>query len=338
MFIWVYENSNLNSELIGNTAMFYFLLTPYEGPTKARYQHSCVLVAEGLKKLGHSFGGNIDYFPDPSGNFAISHVDYTEQEYIITSAPEEFDTQIKQFLRIPGRKLIIIDTKDEGVRPLSRQYAPIAHRYFLSSATSDSKMIVPWVFGATSRMIDSVRPSPWAERKRSIAWTHRVDNHQIRNHVKGYYDATQTLYTTYIDKFKVPEGSDLHFWNHTGRRHSTEYFKFIGQHTILDAHGGYSIGSKEIVQWDSWKVWEGFLSGCLVVTADLEYYGIVLPFPLVPFEHYIPVRYDQLEASYEKLWKLSDAEQQRIAAAGRAHILQHYTPERLAAYMVKRLH
>jgi hypothetical protein len=145
------------------------------------------------------------------------------------------------------------------------------------------------------------------------------------------------FYTTYIDNFKVPEGSDLHFWNHTGRRHSAQYFEFIGQHTILDAHGGYANGPSEIVQWDSWKVWEGFLSGCLVVTADLDHYDIQLPFPIVPFKHYIPVRYDQLDASYEKLWKLSDVEQERIAATGRAYILQHYTPESLAAYMLKRL-
>jgi hypothetical protein len=159
----------------------------------------------------------------------------------------------------------------------------------------------------------------------------------MRTAVKGHYDASRTPYTSYIDNFKVPEGSDLHFWNHTGRRHSAQYFEFIGQHTIIDAHGGYENGPGEIVQWDSWKVWEGFLSGCLVVTADLDHYDIQLPFPLVPFKHYIPVRYDQLGASYEKLWKLSDAEQERIAAAGRAHILQHYTPESLAAYMLKRL-
>jgi hypothetical protein len=315
--------------------MFYFLLSPYNGPTKANYQHSCILLAEGLKKLDQPFGANIDYFPDANGVFTIPKVDYTDQEYIITSAPEEFEETINRLLQLPHRKLIIIDTKDEWVRPKSAKYLSRAHRYFVSTARVATRIIMPWAFALTNRMIDAARPTPWALRNPAIAWTHRVDNHELRNRVKAHYDQRKIPYDTYLDNFKVPEGDDVHYWDHTGRRHSYEYFEFIGNHKVLDAHGGYSSNLKEIVQWDSWKVWEGFAAGCLVVTADLDYYRVILPFPLIPFTHYIPIRYDQLDASYDKLSRLPDAEQEKIAAAGRAFVLEHYTPATMAAYMFK---
>jgi len=316
--------------------MFYFLLNSYNSPNKANYQHSCILLAEGLKKMGYTIGGNIDYFPDQAGNYTICKAALTNQTYIITSSPEDFADDIKQILQTPKRRLIIIDTKDEWVRSKSTQFLTVAHRYFMSTATIVNNTIRPWVFGITQRLIDSASPSnkSWSEREAGIVWAHRVGNHQLRNIVNVYYKERQIHVVKYLDEYKTPDGSDLHNWNHSGRRHSKEYFEFIGKHRYIDAHGGYSINRDQIVQWDSWKIWEGFLAGCLVITADLDYYKIKLPFPLIPFEHYIPIRYDQLGISYDKLFSMSDIDQAKVASAGRKYILEHYTPENLTKYML----
>jgi len=321
--------------------MFYFLLNPYIGPAKANYQHSCVLLAEGLKRLGHDVRGNIDYFPDLSGNYMISKYpnELVSTDYVITASPEDFTTEIRQLTSTSNAKLIVIDTKDEWIRHKSTQFLSVAHRYFMSTAILVSPKIKPWVFGITERMSEAAHtPIKWTDRKAAIVWAHRVDNHQIRNLVKDHYKRKNLPVATYLDAFATPTSETAaHYWNQTGRRHSPEYFQFLADHRYLDAHGGYRQSQNVIVQWDSWKVWEGFLSGCLVITADLDYYNIRLPFKLIPFKHYIPIRYDQLDVSYDRLFRLPDAEQERIAVEGRTYVLEQYNATSLATYLLDNL-
>ena len=49
--------------------MFYFLLKPFVGPKQANYQHAPIVFAEGLQQHKIPFSANVDYYPDPSGNF-----------------------------------------------------------------------------------------------------------------------------------------------------------------------------------------------------------------------------------------------------------------------------
>jgi hypothetical protein len=336
--------------------MYHFLLSPYNGPTKANYQHACIILAEGLQALNLTYTANIDYFPDCSGAYLFTKGTGEKAQYLITSAPEEFATEIEQK---HGKKLIIIDTKDEWVRPKSAQFLSHAHKYFMSSAKLTTPVIKPYAFALSNRMIVALKdltlppldppppvpksdpdmpapepkPTPWSQRQKAIVWAHRVDNHSLRNTVKSFYDKSKIPLATFLDNFTKP-ASDEHLWNHTGRRHSPAYFSFLANHRYLDAHGGYPAGPSRINQWDSWKVWEGFLAGALVITADLDHYNVRLPHRLIPYEHYIPVRYDQLEASYAKLFRLPDAEQERIAKSGRDFVLAHYNPKAMAQYVI----
>ena len=315
--------------------MFHFLLNPYRGPTKANYQHCCVVFGEGLKALKIPFSANIDYFPDASGNYLFSAGESSPGAYIVTSAPEDFANELKT-----KKRIIIFDAKDEWVRSKSTHFLPISYRYFITTCVNTTNVMRPLCFAVSTRMLRAKAepPAPWSKRRPEIAWTHRVDNHYLRNFAKSFYDKSDIPYDTYIDNFTEPTKEAYHDWCHTGRRHSPAYFEFLRQHRYLDAHGGYPTQSKNrIVQWDSWKVWEGFLSGMLVITADLDYYNIELPFKLVPFRHYIPVRYHEIEKCYKDLFSLPDAEQEAIAIAGRDFVLTHFTPDSMAKYITNSL-
>lgn len=310
--------------------MFHFLLKPYEGPTKANYSHAAIVFAEGLKALGKPFTANIDYFPDPSGAYLFVKGE-CDATYIVTSNPEDFVTELDQNSE---KKLIILDTKDELVRHTSTKFMPYAHKYFMSTLDWPMKVksLKPFAFAASNRMIEGIQPTPWGSRSSSIAWAHRIEEHCLRDAVKGFYDTNdKPKIDVFNDDFAAQES---HWWKHTGRRHSPAYFEFIAKHKYLDANGGYQRDSTTIVQWDSWKVWEGFLAGCLVITADLDYYGITLPERLVPFVHYIPIRYDRLEESYAAMFKLTDKQHKAIAAAGREFALAHYAPIPMANYIL----
>jgi len=291
-------------------------------------------MAEGLKALNIPFTANIDYFPDISNTYLFTAGNANKAHYIITSAPEEFVEEIKSFTN-EKKKLIIFDTKDEWIRAKSTQFISMSHRYFMSTAITTSLVVRPFAFAVSNRMIESIKQdSPWKKREASIIWAHRVTNHTLRNLVKSYYIKNKIQLATFLDNFTVPDPETSHMWNHTGRRHSPQYFDFLTKYKYLDAHGGYPGRLSTISQWDSWKVWEGFLAGCLVITADLDYYNIRLPFRMIPYEHYIPIRYDDLEESYGKLFQLPDIEQERIAKSGQAFVLKYYNPSKMAEYVI----
>ena len=319
---------------------FYFLLSPYGGPEKANYQHACVVLAEGLKSLQILFNSNINYYPDPSGTYLFEMGTSTPHSYIVTSAPEEF----AHVLKTNKNKLIILDTKDEWIRPKSTAFIPQVHRYFMSSCCQETQVVKPWCFAASNRMLNitehnNQHQTEWQERSDRIVWAHRVTNHALRNHALNFYKRTYTPLDTYLDNFKQPQESAAHHeWQHTGRRHSPDYFNYLSQHKYLDAHGGYPTSSHQrIVQWDSWKLWEGFLSGNLVITADLDYYNILLPFKLIPFKHYIPIRYHEMDKSYEKFFSLPDTEKEAIAREGAKFVREHFNPTSMAQYMLSML-
>ena len=323
--------------------MFYFLLRPYKKPTEANYQHAAILFAEGLQALNHPFSANIDYFPDPSGNYLFQKDTVNKDvKYIVTSHPEDFKDLL---LQLQHYKLIIFDSKDEWIRSSSTSLSHLSYRYFMTTAKVITDKVKPLCFGATNRMIavTAAATSKWSDRKEAIFWAHRVDNHQIRNFVKNYYTRSNTPLHIHLDNFEpeaeaaVEEAVAAHYWQHTGRRHSPSYFKALQEYRYMDAHGGYPTREGSINQWDSWKVWEGLLAGMLVITADLDYYKIKLPFALVPYQHYIPIRYDHIDDGYNALNRLSDEKKTAIAKAGQEYALKNFTPKSMSKYIMDQL-
>ena len=319
--------------------MFYFLLKSYNGPTQANYQHSCIVFAEGLIKINIPFKSNIDYFPNESEIFLFQKdVIKKETIYIVTAHPEDFTEDIIR-LKAEGKTIVIFDSKDEWIRPQSTNLLYLAHRYFMTSSNITTKIIKPLCFAISNRMIEIVtaqKKRPWSARSEEIFWAHRVTNHRLRNIIKDFYDKKAIGYHTHLDNFTAPDTS-IHYWNHTGRRHNPEYFAELQKYKYMDAHGGYDTKDGRIVQWDSWKVWEGFLSGMLVITADLDFYKIKLPYDLQPYVHYIPIRYTNIEESYAKFESIPDKKREEIALNGHRYVLENFCPEAISKFIMKEL-
>ena len=326
--------------------MIHFLLVPYQEATASNYQHQCVGLAEGLVSLSIPFTANINYYNAPNTSEYLfkpindSSDAYDKIQYIITEKPEKFKPQLEQFHE-QNKKIVILDNKDEWIRHVSTDFLKICHKYFMSTCQLNIALIKPLCFSLTTRMIDTITsPKPWAERSNSIFVSHRVTNHAIRNYVISYYDKAKINIHNFNDKFSEPTDSvENHWWRLTGRRHSVKYYEAVQAYKFIDAHGGYFKNNTltKLYQWDSWKFWEGFLCGCAVISADLDYYRIKLPFPLVPYKHYIPVRYDALQDSYTTLYKFTDAELESIAVEGRKYVLEHYSPENMAKYILENI-
>jgi hypothetical protein len=327
-------------DIIHSKPHFYFLLKPYLGPSMAHqadYAHLSVWFAEGLQALNIPFSSNIDYYPDPSGNFLFRQSLSTSYQFIVTQMPENFSNELLHAKKL-HKKIIILDDKDQWCRHTSTQFIPIAYKYLMTTSIRPTPPIIPICFSITNRLIQAFNNiTPFSQRSRSIAFTHRVSNHSVRNFVKDFYSTHNTPVSVFHDQFATPSDPvELHWWAVTGRRHSNQYFSFIQSHMLVDAHGGYFANDRSILQWDSWKFWEAILAGSAVITADLKYYNIALPFDFIPFVHYLPVRYDNILESYQRILSLSDKQLATIANNARNFVLSKYSPQSIVAHILSK--
>jgi hypothetical protein len=62
-----------------------------------------------------------------------------------------------------------------------------------------------------------------------------------------------------------------------------------------------------------------------------------MPYELIGYKHYFPIRYDRIQESYALLAKLTVVERQSIATEGRDYLRKYYGPEGMAAYILRTL-
>jgi hypothetical protein len=90
---------------------------------------------------------------------------------------------------------------------------------------------------------------------------------------------------------------------------------------------GIALGrdGERIIQWDSWRFWEGLAAGCAAFHVDLERYGVQMPVMPVNRIHYVGVDLNDPRDTVE--WLRSDpGALERIAKAGRQWALDYYAP------------
>lgn len=82
---------------------------------------------------------------------------------------------------------------------------------------------------------------------------------------------------------------------------------------------------ERLLQWDSWRFWETLALGSVPLMFDLDALGARLPVMPVNWVHYVgidPRRVARSVAELDRRWD----ELPRIAAQGRAWLLEHYSP------------
>jgi hypothetical protein len=322
---------------------FFFLLENLNDiePTAVNDQHTCVVFAQGLRENGIPFCGNRNFLQFYGTNDSLIKEGTPDTSAIIvTTAPHRFQKELVTFHK-NGHRIIIFNTRDEWNAHEFDEYIPLTTHYYRSSyhGSNTNPIIRPFAFALNHRILNatkSVTFDDWSKRAPVILEAHRVTNHSIRNYVKQFYASGRcpVAVESYNDKFTEPEkGTEEYFhWCQTGRRHSTKYYEKLMSVQMLDAHGGY-FQKDRIVQIDSWKLWEGFAAGCLVIAPDFKYYNIQLPYELIGLKHYIPIRYDRIQLCYEILNRLTVAQKQEIAMQGHLTVRKHYSPKGMADYI-----
>jgi hypothetical protein len=154
------------------------------------------------------------------------------------------------------------------------------------------------------------------------------------------------------DAFMPPQDPQALFeWEKTGRRHNPAYYEHLKASQAVACFGGFAALArsrirqpqrlaaiidrlfparmKAIYQWDSFRLWEAWAAGCLVLHVDLAAYGLHLPVMPENLVHYTGVDFTHPQRLSEVLEDQPELLAQ-IATQGQAWSLEHYSPRQTA--------
>jgi hypothetical protein len=343
----------------------YFYLIPQGPPDKAKYKPQLVALAEGLKSSGIEYHSNVKYYfglfekvvhpvhvnPSHYAAFVFGYEAIDNQECIrLARNFKKMSVPVIVYDWIAS-DLILKTSKNLDV-------ADIVLTYHLRTAEKIKCKLDWWPIGFTRRVTDfvgPVGPQKFNDRPIELLWSHRV-HHTTRAKMwdRWYSKNVPFVVSVFHDKFSsallteprsscgVLDTKDLAFYEITGRRHNPEFYRALSQTKIIDCCGGFENGR----QFDSFKLWEGFIFGCCVIMIDLNFYfgpqelrGSVSARLPQPFVHYVPVRPDDESFTNDVFHKLRTGviDIEKIAASGREFALENFSPVKCADFFLERV-
>jgi hypothetical protein len=87
---------------------------------------------------------------------------------------------------------------------------------------------------------------------------------------------------------------------------------------------------------DGFRFWESLACGTVPMQVDFEHYGLKMPVQPEAFEHYLPVRFDDLRSSVLSL-KRCVSELRTAGMTGQSWALEHYAPRKVAVRLLEHL-
>lgn len=357
------------------TGSIYFFCYPMGPPEKAGYQHQIINLAEGLRILNVPFFSNVNYWKIncASEEYLLSYnnsVDYRKCTAVVFSSwliiYNRLDLLPKDlFDSKRNYKIIFIDDADGLITPgfdLSQKVDIVLKSHYNRKYAYPVNFI-PWQFGLSNRIIQSVSPLPYSERHKTILFNFRI-SHPVRTLAREkvlpyFYPYLSPDFGT--DPIDVNHRSeDRLFWHQSGRRHNSSFYKRLSQSTACACFGGelqnsfsnvktklgyflqkldhhfHFLNPDRVFQFDSWRFWESLASGTCTIHLDLEKYGVCLPVMPENGKHYIGVDIDNLPKLRQILHDESVFED--IGNNGREWVLQHYSPKQIALRFLNLLH
>ncbi len=220
-------------------------------PKRVIYQHTSIVLAEGLRNLGIEFYGNIDYWQESLGG-----------EYLIKQKTPDFKADIHIY-ETHYFDAFSLDPKDVLDKSVINVTFDTADGYFTKSKYLDfskhftfvlrshyvSKLgypdnVYPWVFGISNRIMAIIEETKSQPNEYAIANTYRVGYNsrllakrylmdKLKPDIKRLNFSEDTLaYRKTID-----ETLQL-FWNQTARRHDPNYYKTLNKSSFSLCFGG----------------------------------------------------------------------------------------------------
>ena len=358
--------------MIPKRAFFYFH-TP-KSPENPGYSHLMIALGEGLKELGVELYSNRNHWlllpsetdynylfqfdpnikPDDCELVFVNHQWFAQEN---PEFPKHFFHQNRKYVTIfldnsesmrSQRKLVFT--------PEFKQFDFIFRTHCSQNFRYPSN-VYPWAFGLSNRILKEVKnPILFQERKKHLIvnFRHTRWMHSVRKaSAKKFETQVNDIIPIYqkINHFRSQISDPYHtlMAAQTGKRHSPEYYKLLGESMACSCFGGFFVSnflkdpstlrskiekrlfmelgwtSHQVLQWDSWRFWESLASGCVGFHLDFDRYKIAFPVPPINFKHYIGIDLDNVKASLKVIQNNPEI-LESVSEEGRKWVIENYSP------------
>jgi len=344
-------------------------------PFNVRYQFGSIALAEGFEDLNLQFSGTVNYWYIPDEKRYLitkkeepADVCIYDVEYFLVY-PQEVDN-------IDTTRInVLVDNEDGFVTAaLEDRFSKfnLILRSHYSSSLPYGKNVRPWAFALSNRVIKGFDKYHNEAIKDRVMISYRV-NHDVREITNRLYiPLLAERFEIFQFESKIPSKEEQQdptsYWVQTGRRHDDNYFRELNSSLLGLTFGGSfatkpypaglpskvvnlfnrallkvipgirEIGALQyIFQFDSWRLWETFISNACPISVQFEDWNAVLPVMPVAFKHYIPVDLGDIKGSAGRLLSMSDVEIKTIGQEGRKWAMQNYSPKAMANRLLQHI-
>lgn len=343
---------------------FKFFLYPTTSPLEAKYQFPCVILAQGFQEMGIPFGGNINYwFAQGATDYTIKATMDDAPVHIydwfyFRYTPDAWGHIDKSKINV------LIDYSDGFITHAMSKMADkfdVVLRAHYTTHLPYPKHVHSWPFALSNRIIDAVNATRNQEILPRAIMTYRVHLDVRRLTNEGFVPFLSKKYPLLHFESATPgpeitENEHTYWWQ-TGRRHDELYFAELNKSLFSLAFGGILVPKpypsntaknlqylanrallkfipglrakgylQYIIQYDSWRLWESFISDACPLFLNFEQWGFQLPVNPIAGEHYLDVDLKNMEKSAKRIVSMPTDEIKHISQNGREWAFKHYAP------------
>ncbi|MCX6715592.1 MAG: glycosyltransferase family 1 protein [Candidatus Taylorbacteria bacterium] len=343
-------------------------------PECAAFQHSIIVIAEGLRKLGISYYSDKNYWrlsPDALDCLFTHDADVTADDcdvVVVNADWMHYQNALPKDLFHENRKYVTVYIDDDdglythSMAPLFRNFDVILRTHYDRKHIYPKNML-PWQFGFSERVVGALGEYvEYNDRPGGALCNFRMQ-HSVREYVNKFFlPRFEQLFPVDFQKDGQPDlATDQYskmLWEQTGKRHYPNYFKKLKENKVSLAFGGYfssfyprsassvllrkinsfikrfNLKTSTVTQFDSWRFWESLVAGCVTIHIDLAKYGAVLPVMPENWKHYVGIDLDDIDGSIIAI-KNNLHKFPEIARSGREWVLSNYSPVSVAERFMK---
>lgn len=239
-----------------------FFSSKYSTPNWARYQHTSIVIAEGLKALKIPFCGNVDYWFDNNSNSYLIQKDSKKFEANIHIYSSHYLIDNPEALKsCDWSKINVLLDNEDGfdspcMDPKYEKFDLILRCHYNKKFESFTEKMEwaqernasylpqtkPWNFGLSNRIIEYVDKHRNVKIDNKVLCNFRMSHNIRKMGVEAFNPILAKKYNIYnniTESLDVNHTKDpLGYWAQTGRRHNETYYKDINQSILTYAFGG----------------------------------------------------------------------------------------------------
>lgn len=351
-----------------------FFLVPFGGALDSHFQFVSIVLAQGFRELGVKYVANINYWWEHgTEDWLFTQEDAEADVHVYES--DYFLAHEEQISQIDRSKVnVLMDHNDRMFTPALddrfKDFDIILRSHYLP-AYKYRKNVVPWAFGFTNHTIEGINASldePMQDRV-MVSYRKLHDIRKLSNQylVPKIADRFEIFNFESVDPPKEVQEDERSLWCQTGRRYDPTYYVELNRSILNLSFGGTPIvpplplnlpdriigkikrtalaaryGSENIpahyytlVQYDSWRLWENFISNACPVFTNCNQFGITFPVLPEAGKHYIAVNGFDFDSTAKQINAMSNDQIQDISMAGRDWALANYKPSEVSKRFLK---